>query len=134
MALFVWDDSFSVGINSVDKQHKKLMDIINRVHEAMVMGKSDNIIQEVFKELIDYTHEHFGFEEKYFDMYKYPDRVAHKRKHKFIFDEIDRMSKVEGKGTVLSIELMQFLTKWLTKHIKGTDKEYSSYMISKGMR
>ncbi len=134
MALFVWDNSFSVGIDSIDTQHKKLMDIINRVHDAMTMGKTSDIIEKVFKELIDYTHEHFSFEEKYFEMYKYPDRGAHKRKHRFIFDEIDRMSKVEGQGTVLSIELMQFLTKWLTKHIKGTDKEYSEFMISHGMR
>ncbi len=134
MALFVWDNSFSVGINSVDTQHKKLMDIINRVHDAMTMGKTQDIIDNVFQELLDYTHEHFGFEEKYFDMYHYPDRVAHKRKHKFIFDEIDRLRNKGGSNTSLSIDLMQFLKKWLTKHIKGTDKLYSEYMISKGMK
>ena len=34
----------------------------------------------------------------------------------------------------LSIEVMDFLKDWLIKHILATDKEYSVFLISKGVK
>ena len=35
MPLITWKDSFSVGIGTVDRQHRVLVDLINRLHDAM---------------------------------------------------------------------------------------------------
>jgi hemerythrin len=38
MALFVWNDSYSVKVAMCDEQHKKLFAIINDLADAMRMG------------------------------------------------------------------------------------------------
>ncbi len=134
MALFNWDSSFSVNIPSIDAQHKKLVDIVNDLHAALQNGNSDEVLNEIFDELISYTHEHFAYEEKLFDKFRYADSVTHKRKHKFIFDEVNRLKTEGSKRTIVSLELMTFLRKWLTKHIKLTDMEYSTFLVSKGVK
>ena len=134
MALFTWDGSFSVNIPSIDAQHKKLVGIVNELHAALQNGNSDEVLNNIFKELLDYTHEHFAYEEKLFDKYFYAGSTEHKRKHKYIFDEVNRMKTKGSQKTIVSLELMTFLRKWLTKHIKVTDKEYSEYLLSKGVR
>lgn len=38
MPLIEWNDSFSVKIDSIDEQHKKLVDLLNSLNEEMVQG------------------------------------------------------------------------------------------------
>ena len=34
--LFQWSDSFSIGLQEVDEQHKVLVGLLNELHEAIV--------------------------------------------------------------------------------------------------
>ncbi len=36
MALFTWGEQFSVKIESIDEQHKKLIGLLNDAHEALI--------------------------------------------------------------------------------------------------
>jgi hemerythrin-like metal-binding protein len=64
--LIVWSDELSVNIEEIDKQHKKLIDVINVLFNAMIEGKTQNIIDTIIDDLIDYAKYHFSTEEKYF--------------------------------------------------------------------
>lgn len=39
MSLIQWDDNLSVNISTFDNQHKKLILMINELHEAMAQGQ-----------------------------------------------------------------------------------------------
>jgi hypothetical protein len=47
MALYDWNESYSVGVKTMDDQHKKLIGMINQLHDAMKEGKGSSEIGSV---------------------------------------------------------------------------------------
>ena len=134
MPLLNWNESYSVKIAKIDLQHKKLVDIVNELHDSMKAGKSKEVLGKTLDELINYTANHFKTEEDLFDKYGYPDNNVHKRQHSDLVDQVLKFKSnfVSGKS-VISIDLMNFLRDWLTQHIVGSDKKYTSFLNSKGV-
>lgn len=129
-----WSNSLSVGINSIDTQHKKLIDLINTLFSEMNSGNSKQAVSTALSELIKYTGSHFSFEEDLFAKHRYPERDAHMKIHKkLVAQVVDFQKQFESGEADVSLELMDFLKDWLIKHIKGTDKKYSSFLLSKGV-
>ncbi|MGC3218355.1 bacteriohemerythrin, partial [Pseudomonas aeruginosa] len=62
MAHQVWQDDLKTGIQDIDNQHKRIVEMINHLHVAQ-QGKEHAAIAEVIEELVDYTQSHFAFEE-----------------------------------------------------------------------
>lgn len=133
--LLNWNDSFSVNVGEVDNQHKKLVSLINRLHEAMGQGKSKEVLAAILAELVNYTKIHFAYEERLMQTHGYPDLAAHKLQHDRLTSQVMEFAQEFSAGrTMLSIDLMHFLKNWLQTHIKGTDKKYSPFLASKGVR
>jgi hemerythrin-like metal-binding protein len=134
MALINWNETYSVKIKEIDTQHKKLVDLINLLHDSMKGGKGREQVEPILTELVNYTAYHFSFEEKLFGQHNYPDTKIHIRQHNDLLEQVKIYIKSfqDGKG-VLPIELMDFLQKWLLNHINGTDKKYSAFFNSKGI-
>lgn len=62
---FPWDDMlYSVGIASIDAQHKKLVALVNNLFEAMKSGKGATVVGSILDELIQYTASHFKYAEE----------------------------------------------------------------------
>lgn len=134
MPLINWNDSYSVNVKEIDKQHQKLVDLINDLHEGMRTGKGKEILGKILKGLEDYTVYHFGFEEKLLNQANYPDIRTHSKIHQdFVADLKDKIAKYESGQTVLTMEIMDFLKNWLMNHIMGTDKKYTSFVNGKGI-
>lgn len=77
-----WTDSLSVGINSIDNQHNKLIDLINTLFSEMNSGTSKHAVSTALAKLIEYTGSHFTFEEDLFAKHGYPEQNAHMEMHK----------------------------------------------------
>ena len=134
MALFTWNDSYSVNIREIDDQHKILVKLINDLHDAMKVGKGKEVMGTTIKELVDYTAYHFDHEEKLFTSNGYPESSQHKAIHEKLIAEVKTLQKnYESGNTVISMEVMNFLKDWLSGHIMGTDKKYSSFLNAKGI-
>jgi len=58
-----WKDEYSVGIESIDKQHKKLLGLINSLQTAVYFSTGEEFEQQALDELVDYTKTHFSYEE-----------------------------------------------------------------------
>ena len=135
MALLQWDDSYSVSVVEIDNQHKKLVAIINELHDSMMKGSVKGVLDSTLKELIGYAGTHFKTEEKYFDEYGYAEAAAHKKEHSDFTRKVAGFKKeFEGGRMGLSIEVMSFLSDWLKNHIKTVDKKYSRFFNEKGLR
>ncbi|MCI5150963.1 MAG: bacteriohemerythrin [Candidatus Electrothrix sp. MAN1_4] len=135
MSLIKWNDGFSVNIVKIDQEHKKLVEMVNELTDAMKQGQGKDILGEILDGLIAYTGSHFQTEENYFQQVKYPDAVAHKKEHANFVQKVTEFKKEfdAGRATV-SVNILQFLSKWLQSHIKGTDQKYSSFLNEKGIR
>lgn len=134
MALITWKEAYSVNISEIDNQHKKLVGLINSLHDAMLAGKAKDIMSKTLSDLVDYTLYHFATEEKYFDKYNYPRSEAHKKQHSDLIEQVAALQKKHEDGErVLTIDVMNFLRDWLNDHIIGCDKGYGPYLNSKGL-
>lgn len=125
MALYKWNDSFKIGIDSIDNQHKKLFEMIDIYYQSFKKGKSKEGLVILVQELSDYTEFHFKFEENYFKKYDYPKTEEHLIEHKrFINDLEDFKLRINRNKMVLPVEVGNFLGEWLLNHIKGSDRQY----------
>ncbi|MGV0952231.1 MAG: bacteriohemerythrin, partial [Azonexus sp.] len=134
MPLITWNDSYSVKIREIDRQHLKLVQIINDLNDAMQEGKANDVLAKILRELVSYTKTHFTAEEKYLEQYGYPDVSAHKRKHSDFVEKISELRDNFASGRLgVSIETMKFLMDWLLQHIKGADMKYAPFLAGKGV-
>jgi hemerythrin len=130
-----WDSSLSVGVAEIDLQHQRLVKMINELNDAMRVGKSREILGKIVSGLISYVQIHFTTEEKYFDQFKYPETDRHKQEHTTFSATVDDFAKKFKTGQLgISIELMNFLSDWLGKHIKGSDKKYRTVFNANGLK
>ncbi len=130
--LMTWDDALSVRIEAIDEQHKKLIDLLNRLHECKASKKGDQTISKILQELIDYTVYHFAFEEELFDKHGYPQTEEHKISHRKLEAQVLEFAKAFEAGSAsLSADLFLFLRGWLNGHIRGSDRQYSPFIIEK---
>lgn len=67
-----WLDQYSVGVESIDNQHKELFARINKLLDACSQGEGKKVLPEVLDFLGDYVVFHFSTEEKYMKEYLYP--------------------------------------------------------------
>ena len=134
MALFNWTDSYSVKISSIDIQHKRLVDMINALHDAMAQGKGRDIMSGLVNNLTTYALRHFAEEEKHMTQHGYPDLAVHKAQHEAFKQKVGDFQRklAEGKTNV-TMEVMTFLKDWLSKHILEMDKKYGPYLNEKGV-
>jgi hemerythrin len=135
MSLVKWDPSYSVKVNRLDDDHKKLFAMINDLHDSMLAGHGKDKVQEIVKKLADYTRYHFAAEEAYFEKTKYPALASHRAEHQAFVKRVEQFQQdiASGKGGQ-SISIGIFLNEWLTSHIKNTDQKYSAHLNANGVR
>lgn len=130
-----WKDEYSVGIESIDNDHKKLLSLINNLQTSTMYYTGEDFDREALDKLIEYTKFHFTREEKLMEDNDYPGFAEHKLQHKKMTDNVLNMVKEYEEDSEKTIEeLVEFLKDWLIKHINGSDQKYSSYLISKGVK
>jgi hemerythrin-like metal-binding protein len=136
MPLMTWTEEMSVGVKALDEDHKKLVALLNELHEGILAGQQKVVLEKVIEKLVEYTIFHFGREEKLFTDAGFPASAEHKREHDLLSRRARNLqSRFEcGQSTQLSLESMEFLKSWLTSHIMGSDQEYRPYLQAKGIR
>ena len=134
MAFLDWSDSYNVGIDQIDRQHKKIVSFLNELYAAMQDGKGNDVLGKVLSDLVVYTKTHFATEEKLMERHNYPDFQNHKNVHEKMAAKVLDLNQQFRDGVVTSpIQITNFLKKWLTSHINDTDKKYGPYLASKGV-
>lgn len=129
-----WQDSYSVGVSAIDEQHQQLVDIINRLFAAMKSGQGQQELGQTFSRLIDYTKEHFSFEESLMEQYDYPEAYRHKQEHVGLTKRVVNLNEQFQSGAILlSVETSHFLKDWLLQHIQKTDQKFGSFLNSVGV-
>lgn len=134
MALITWSDSYGVKVKQFDDQHKKLINMVNDLHDAMRVGKGKEVLEKIMAGLIQYTNTHFADEERLMKLLGYPGYERHKKEHNLlVMQVIDVQRKYNEGGAVLSQSVMTFLRDWLQKHIQGVDENYGPFLNGKGV-
>lgn len=130
-----WRDEYSVGIEAIDNDHKRLLNLINQLQTAAHYQTGQQFEQEALDALVDYTKHHFKREEDLMDTHGYPDFEPHKAQHREMIGRVNEMLEDYQHNPQEGLEeTVQFLKKWLINHINGTDQAYSQFLRDKGVR
>ncbi len=131
MTYIQWKDTYNIGIEEVDQQHKKLVEILNELYEAHQHVHARFIIDDILIRLADYTVYHFESEEKWFDKINYSGAEIHKLEHREFVKTIDQFKlHAEGGNLLLTLKTLDYLKDWTITHILGTDKEFGEVFKS----
>lgn len=124
MALIEWkDETFGVGVELIDNQHKMLVHIINKLAESVESNEDISVINTIFNQLQDYTKYHFNTEETYFFRLSDADTHLHVAQHNNFIAELENLSINADELEVQSANLLSFLSNWLCDHIQIEDKK-----------
>jgi len=120
-----WSDNLDTGIDTIDLQHRKIVDYINELHKAAQITDHE-LVGKVLHGLIDYTIAHFGFEEEMLANNHYADIEEHKRLHEKFITRIKMHLTNHEKGANVARALTGELQIWLIAHISREDQRYVS--------
>ena len=136
MALFNWDDEYSVNVLAMDNHHKKLFDILNKLHDAMKAGSGEEAAAKIINELIDYTKYHFTEEEKMLEQINYAALDSQKRAHAAFIDKMLEYKKDvdEGMAIFAVSKVSRAGIDWLKEHILVMDSKYAEPANAGGFR
>lgn len=135
MAFYDWNERLSVGIDSIDRQHKVLIGYINTLADGVANGTINTIVGKVLNNLITYTKSHFMYEEMLLDQCQYRDCVEHKRHHTALIAKVDDFySRFKRGESIPGVELLEFLKDWLNHHILKDDVAYSPTLKANGIK
>jgi hemerythrin len=132
-----WDESFLVGVNLIDEQHKMLIERTNALTEAIEKTRGLEKILQTLGFMIDYTKFHFLAEEEVMAKYAYPKMAEQKEQHEYFkhrLNQIVEEFEEEGATTALSQSIGAFLSSWLVNHIKAVDTQLGTFLNQKGFK
>lgn len=127
MTLLTWQPELDLGIDVIDQQHRRIVDLINELHHAR-SSANRQAVGDVLDELVDYTLSHFAFEEALIEESGYTFGPAHKRVHDMFTRRVGEYKMRFESGEDVAAELNGMLARWLFNHIRGDDKAYADHV------
>lgn len=133
MEFFTWKNDYSINVKKVDTQHEKLVNILNELHQAMLSGKANDILEKILLELINYTVYHFNTEEEFMGKYNYTNKERHTVIHNQLKEKVGLYFNDFKNNKINKTELLFFLKEWLYKHILEEDHLLGKFLNEKGI-
>lgn len=123
-----WRPAMSIGSTTLDDDHKKLIEIVNRFecHGADM--------DEILLEMIDYTREHFAREELFMRTIRYPYTHAHHMAHRKLIGELNLLLRTweatpSARQQAVVGQISAFLKRWLISHIVKEDLQIRPFVM-----
>ncbi|OHB77937.1 MAG: hypothetical protein A2Z25_12100 [Planctomycetes bacterium RBG_16_55_9] len=129
MEVIEWNESYSVGVEELDEQHKRLFKMINTLFEAPATGMGPQSLSYLLADMREYASVHFSTEERYMSECAYPDTANHIRAHQYYRNQVNALCarNVTDKSQ-LPADMLRFLYEWLAEHILSCDKRYAPFL------
>ena len=122
-----WDDSFLIGIDELDYEHKVLIDDINRLHEELAGHDEKSEIERCLGDIHARMQSHFALEEHVMKERGYEFFDEHKREHEALLNSYteDMAQFLNDTGVSASTPIEDSLKHWVVDHIINSDKKMS---------
>ncbi len=128
MTVIKWRDSYTIGVEEMDEEHKKLIEIINRLFQMIRDKKSYEELNEIYESLVAYTEQHFQHEEKLLDEAEYPRLEEQRTLHAEFVKKLEEMkNNLTSADESIAPVVYKFLRDWWVQHIVGEDKLYGDF-------
>jgi hemerythrin len=133
MALLNWNEKLSVGVESIDDQHKILVDALNELHRAVMKGEQRNSTEPLLRSLLGYTRSHHAAEEQMMANVNYPELKQHRSLHRDLVQALeDYLVSIDRGEAAINIDALYGLRDGLTNHIQRVDGGYRAWFAEHG--
>ncbi|MEI8325568.1 MAG: bacteriohemerythrin [Betaproteobacteria bacterium] len=127
MTLMAWSDQFITGLETVDEQHRELVNLINTAAPLLAQGGADAMqaARPLLAQLTQYAATHFRYEEGLMLQSQLAPHYVqqHRLTHAAFVEDVTLMQRqTEHDGKLSGNDLLRFLTSWLSFHILSEDK------------
>lgn len=130
MAFISWDSTFSVGVEILDEQHRKIIRLLNRIDSDPDADVRSETVSELLNDLVLYAREHFKTEEELMEKCGYPDFEKHKAMHKaYRVKVVSFCAETTSHQETVPQDLKEFLHDWWVDHILKVDMKYKTIVI-----
>jgi len=133
-----WSDKLSVGIKTIDSQHKELFKRINNLVAAIKQQRCRDEIDHTIEFLENYARVHFSEEEKHMVETDYPGYEEQCREHGNYMAALAELKKqasqprIRGSSYDLSATTNQVVVDWIVTHIIKIDMKFGDYLKKVG--
>lgn len=122
MKYLQWSEEFSIGVDSVDYEHKILMDMINMIYSELEDRRDIEEIKQTMSEIHTEISAHFALEERFMREAGYDEFSAHKNDHEELLDQIRTMMDAIQDGPEQALDkLSDQLADWFNNHFVSFD-------------
>lgn len=131
MAYFSWNEKFSVSMELMDYQHQHMLNLLNKLDDAIHRKSDEDIVGMAITSLTTYAMVHFGSEESVLEACNYPDIDRQRREHRFFVQQVKEMeASHQGNNPLHLTSVLSFLRDWFIHHIIREDKKYAEFLSS----
>jgi hemerythrin-like metal-binding protein len=134
----IWNDVYSVGVQEIDEQHKKLVEILNELiaHSCSSPGSENLDIKATIGKIVEYKTVHFETEEKYFKQFNFEGSEEHIQKHREFNERVgELLSEFQESGGKSDLsELVDFMESWFIDHLLHLDQKYVKCFQENGLK
>lgn len=124
-----WNESFSVGVHTLDMHHQHLAHLINKLDCRGSDNLNSEEIAEILTALVNYAEYHFRHEEELMAEVEYADLESHRQEHSHFCEVIAEVCFGATLGVLTAKELFSYLTRWWRNHILLEDMKYKPYLL-----
>lgn len=128
--LSVWKPEYSVGNQTLDMQHMRLLELCVRVsnYQCDKSKASMDAFHVILNDLAFYATKHFETEEQVLRQVGYPKLSVQQQEHDEYSDRLVEFLLAAIDGEIDKPALQDYLERWWIHHILVSDMEYSDFL------
>jgi hemerythrin-like metal-binding protein len=110
MSVIKWRDSYDTGIDQFDREHHKIVELINTMFVAIRDKSGREVIEKVSDDVLSYTVYHFANEEQMMEITGYPEFDQHVAEHVRLRQEAEKFQTIISTSFPVGVnELYRFI-------------------------
>ena len=123
MSLTSLKDGLRTGIDGLDYEHRKLIEVMEALCDSFDRAGSASEVSDLFATLYSQASAHFALEESFMREKKYAFYDAHKADHERLLDRIRFMMEAYENGmcTDCGTSMRACLEAWFASHVADAD-------------
>lgn len=122
-----WDNSFVIGLESIDNQHRKIFEHLLAIENSVAKRDPWHVLHYFLVQLAEYMKFHLAVEEALLEIIGYPDRANHCDSHLRLIDQLAKL-EAQLRTNASAEKLVSFFENWFIGHVLSSDREYAAYV------
>lgn len=125
-----WQDSWNSGHKEIDKQHKKILKIVNSIIETIFKEGEYEVLENKLYDLLEHLEYHFEYEDSLLRELGYPYEYDHRMLHVELLKKIKNLIEKQKKvGNITHADIFEFIVgELVVEHLVKEDTKFFGYL------